>query len=107
GDRMKKSYENRTKQFLPRRTNTIVRLDGKAFHSYCKGLNKPFDEGLIEDMQQTTVYLCKNIQGCKAGYTQSDEITLLLTDYDKLKTEAFFNGNIQKITSVIASMATA
>ena len=107
GDRMKNNYENRTKQFLTRRTNTIIRLDGKAFHTYTKGLNKPFDEGLIKDMQETTKYLCENIQGCKAGYTQSDEITLLLTDYDNLQTDAWFDGNVQKITSISAAMATA
>lgn len=107
GDRMKDSYEKRSRQYLTRRTNTIIRLDGKNFSTYTKGLNKPFDDALIEDMQETTKYLCKNIQGCKAGYTQSDEITLLLTDYDTLKTDAWFDGNIQKITSISAAMATA
>jgi tRNA(His) 5'-end guanylyltransferase len=107
GDRMKSNYENRTKQFLTRRTNTIIRLDGKAFHTYTKGLDKPFDEGLIKDMQETTKFLCENIQGCKAGYTQSDEITLLLTDYTNLQTDAWFDGNVQKITSISAAMATA
>jgi len=51
-------------------------------------------------------YLCENIQGCKLGYTQSDEITLLLTDYDTLTTNAWFDNNVQKICSVSASMAT-
>ena len=107
GNRMKNNYESRTKQFLTRRTNTIIRLDGKAFHTYTKNLDKPFDEGLIEDMQETTKYLCENIQGCKAGYTQSDEISLLLTDYDNLQTDAWFDGNVQKIVSISAAMATA
>lgn len=107
GTRIKENYENRAKQFLVRRTNTIVRMDGKSFSQYTKGLDKPFDEGLIEDMQETTKYLCENIQGCKAGYTQSDEITLLLTDYDNLQTDAWFDGNVQKITSISAAMATA
>ena len=100
GDRMKNNYENRTKQFLTRRMPTIIRLDGKAFHTYTKGLNKPFDEGLIEDMQETTKFLCANIQGCKLGYTQSDEITLVLTDYDNLQTDAWFDYNVQKMTSI-------
>lgn len=107
GDRMKNNYENRTKQFLTRRIPTIIRLDGKAFHTYTKGLDKPFDIGLIEDMQETTKFLCKNIQGCKLGYTQSDEITLVLTDYDNLQTDAWFDYNVQKMTSVSAAMATA
>lgn len=107
GDRMKNFYENRTKQYLARRINTIIRLDGKAFHTYTKGLEKPFDEGLIEDMQEVTKYLCENIQGAKCGYTQSDEITILLTDYDRLDTTAWFDGNVQKITSISAALATA
>lgn len=72
GQRMKESYESRSKQFLLRRTPTVIRLDGKAFHTYTKNLQKPFDEGLIEDMQETTKFLCENIQGCKMGYAQSD-----------------------------------
>lgn len=107
GDRMKNNYEIRTKQFLTRRTPTVIRLDGKTFKTYTRGLNKPFDEGLIEDMQLTTQFLCQNVQGCKLGYTQSDEITLVLTDYDKLTSDAWFDYNVQKMTSVAASMATA
>ena len=107
GNRIRENYEHRTRQSLPRRTNTIIRLDGKSFHTYTKGLDKPFDEGLIEDMQQTAIYLCENIQGAKCAFTQSDEITLLLTDYDTITTDAWFDGNVQKITSISASMATA
>lgn len=106
GDRIKEYYESRTKTFLPRRTNTVLRLDGKAFHTYTRGLNKPFDDGLIEDMNKAAIYLCENIQGAKLAYVQSDEISILLTDYDKLGTDAWFDGNVQKITSVSASYAT-
>lgn len=105
--RMKENYENRTKTYLTRRTPTIIRLDGKSFSNYTKGLNKPFDEGLIEDMQETTKFLCENIQGCKMGYTQSDEITLVLTDYDKIESSAWFDYSVQKMTSISASLATA
>lgn len=76
GDRMKSYYENRSKTFLARRTPVIIRLDGKAFHTFTRGFNKPFDEA----MQETMKYLCENIQGCVLGYTQSDEITLVLID---------------------------
>lgn len=107
GDRMKDFYESRTKYKLQRRTNTIIRIDGKAFHTYTKGLNRPFDDGLIEDMNQTAKYLCENIQGAKMAYVQSDEISILLTDYDDLNTQAWFDNNIQKITSIAASLATA
>ncbi|HLD91558.1 MAG TPA: tRNA(His) guanylyltransferase Thg1 family protein [Patescibacteria group bacterium] len=106
GTRMKEQYENRTRIKLPRRTNTIIRLDGKAFHTFTKDFNRPFDVRFIYLMNETAEYLCENIQGCKFAYVQSDEISLLLTDYDKITSEAFFDGNIQKITSITASMAT-
>ena len=106
GDRMK-NYESRFRFYLPRRAYTMIRLDGKAFHSYTKNLDKPFDLDFVEDMIKTTKYLCENIQGCKMGYVQSDEISLVLTDFDDIATEAWFDGNIQKICSVSASMATA
>lgn len=107
GDRMKDFYEDRTRFKLPRRTNTIIRIDGKAFHTYTKGLPRPFDSGLIEDMNNTTAYLCKNIQGAKFGYVQSDEISILLGDYDTMQTDAWFDNNLQKMCSVAASMATS
>lgn len=106
GDRMKSYYENRSKTFLTRRTPVIIRLDGKAFHTFTKGFNKPFDEVICSAMQQTMKYLCENIQGCVLGYTQSDEITLVLIDYQKLTTDAWFDYNVQKVCSVAASMAT-
>jgi len=107
GDRMKDFYENRTRIYLPRRTYTIIRVDGKSFHTYTKGLQRPFDEKLINDMDETAAYLCKNIQGAKCAFVQSDEISILLTDFDNLTTDAWFDGNIQKITSISASLATA
>lgn len=105
GDRMK-GYENIPRTYLTRRMPTIIRIDGKAFHSFTKGFQKPFDEVLIQSMWDTTKYLCENIQGCKVGYTQSDEISLLLTDYETITTSAWFDKNIQKMVSISASMAT-
>lgn len=106
GDRMKENYENRAKTKLLRRTPVIIRLDGKAFHTFTKEFNKPFDEILILTMQKTMLALCKLVQGCVLGYTQSDEITLVLTDYTKLETSAWFDYDIQKVCSVSASIAT-
>lgn len=105
--RMKENYEQRSRTYLTRRTPVILRLDGKAFHTYTRGLDKPFDDGLIEDMQETAKYLCENIQGAKLAYTQSDEISILLTDYDNINTDAWFDYQVQKMCSVAASMATA
>jgi tRNA(His) 5'-end guanylyltransferase len=106
GTRMKDFYEDRNRTYLTRRTNTIIRLDGKAFHTFTKGFKRPFDEGLANAMDETTKYLCANIQGAKFGYVQSDEISILITDYDDVKTDAWFDYNVQKMTSVSASMAT-
>lgn len=106
GDRMKENYENRAKTQLLRRTPVIIRLDGKAFHTFTRGFKKPFDNILTEAMQQTMLTLCKEIQGCVLGYTQSDEITLILTDYKKLETAAWFDYDVQKICSVSASIVT-
>lgn len=107
GDRMKSQYEVRTKVLLPRRIYTIIRIDGKAFHTYTKGLKTPFDYQLVVDMNATAEFLCKEIQGAKLAFTQSDEISILLTDFDSVTTDAWFNGNVQKIVSVSASLATA
>lgn len=106
GDRLK-DREGRSQTYLIRRAYTLIRIDGKAFHSYTRGFKRPFDDDLRSDMQRTTLHLCKNIQGCVMGYTQSDEITLLLTDFETPTTDAWFDGNIQKITSIVASMTTA
>lgn len=105
GDRMK-GYENVTRTYLTRRMPVIIRLDGKAFHSFTRGLKKPFDVILVQSMQDTMKYLCENIQGCVLGYTQSDEITLVLIDYQTRDTSAWFDNNIQKMASISASMAT-
>ena len=106
GDRMKEFYENRSKTKLTRKMPVIIRLDGCHFHTFTRGFKKPFDELLIKTMQATMKYLCENIQGCVLGYTQSDEITLILVDYKKLTSSAWFDYEVQKICSITASMAT-
>lgn len=106
GDRMKNYYENRAKTYLVRRMPVIVRLDGKAFHTFTRGFDKPFDKVLMKAMQETTLKLCQNIQGCVLGYTQSDEITLVLVDYNDINTDAWFDYSVQKMCSVAASMCT-
>ena len=107
GDRMKENYEARYKFKMLRRTPVIIRIDGKAFHSFTKGFNKPFDRVLSNAMDMTMLRLCENVQGCVFGYTQSDEITLVLNDYQKLNSSAWFDNEVQKVCSIAASMATA
>lgn len=106
GKRMKEFYEAVPKTRLVRRTPVAIRIDGKAFHTFTRGFEKPFDEVLGRAMRETMKYLCENIQGCVLGYTQSDEITLILIDYKKLTSSAWFDYEVQKMCSIAASMAT-
>ena len=106
GKRMKEYYESIPKTKLMRRTPVAIRIDGKAFHTFTRGFKRPFDEILIKSMQETMKYLCENIQGCVLGYTQSDEITLILVDYKNLNSAAWFDYEVQKMCSIAASMAT-
>lgn len=106
GMRMKEFYEGVPKTRLMRRTPVAIRIDGKAFHTFTRGFEKPFDKVLVKSMQETMKYLCENIQGCVLGYTQSDEITLILVDYKRLNSSAWFDYEVQKMCSIAASMAT-
>lgn len=102
-----KEYEQVSRTFLTRRVPVMIRIDGKAFHSFTRGMKRPFDPLLRDTMEKTMKYLCQNIQGCVFGFTQSDEITLVLTDYATISTDAWFSYNVQKMSSVAASMATS
>mgnify|MGYP003301819708 CR=1 FL=1 len=104
-DRMKR-YEQTTDISLPLKTPAIIRIDGRAFHTFTRGLKRPFDEILMKSMQETMLALCEEIQGCVLGYTQSDEISLVLVDYQTVKTAAWFDYRAQKCASIAASKAT-
>jgi tRNA(His) 5'-end guanylyltransferase len=103
GDRMK-DIESRTEYFLPRRTYTLLRFDGRSFHNFTRGCNEPFDFDLMRCMQFACLEICKAAQGCAIGYTQSDEISLVLTDFETPTTEAWFDGKLRKIESVGATI---
>ena len=105
-ERMKENYEYPYNFRLTKRTPVIIRIDGKAFRTFTKHFGKPFDPILTHAMQLTMLELCKNIQGATFGYTQSDEISILLQDYENLETSAWFDYEVQKLCSVSASMAT-
>jgi len=107
GDRIKSNYESRSKQLLGRRAYTIIRLDGKAFHTYTRGLERPFDEFLMADLDYAAQTVCKDIQGARFAYVQSDEISILLTDFESIDSQAWFDLDVQKICSVSASLTTA
>jgi tRNA(His) guanylyltransferase len=105
GDRMKQQYEDRTRFMLPRRTYTILRLDGRAFHTVTKNMQRPFSLAFAEEMAATAIKLCQEVSGTVFAYTQSDEISLLLQDFESIGTQPWFDGNIQKMASVSAGIA--
>jgi len=107
GERMKENYEKRARNYLTRRIPVIIRVDGKSFHTFCKRFEKPYDTFLNDSLNGVMKYLCENIQGAKFAERHSDEISILVTDYDSIGTDCWFDYNVQKMCSVSASMATA
>lgn len=105
GDRMK-GYENISRIYLPRRMPVIIRVDGRAFHTFTRGFARPFDLILHRSIWGTAETLCKEISGVKLAYIQSDEISLFLTNDDTIDTQPWFDNNIQKLVSISASIAT-
>lgn len=105
GDRQK-SYEVVSESRLVPKMPIIIRIDGKAFHTYTRGMKKPFDNVLGYAMRETTRALCKDIHNCVIGYTQSDEITLILKLPDRIKSQEYVNRRVQKMVSLTASKAT-
>ncbi len=105
GDRMKE-YERRNQYYLQKRTPVIIRLDMRAGHTFTKGLQKPFDSIFMNSMIATMENLCEEVQNCVFGYTQSDEITLVLVDYYNLNTAAWFEYRTDKLCSISGSLAT-
>jgi tRNA(His) 5'-end guanylyltransferase len=101
-----KHYERAASQHLMRRCWTLFRVDGRAFHSYTRGCQRPFDRDLMEDMDQTAVALCEGISGARLAFVQSDEISVLMTDFETLHTEPWFDNDVQKIVSLSAAIAT-
>lgn len=86
----------------------MVMLDGRSFSHMVKNrFQKPFDDDFIRMMNETAKYVCKNVQGAKFAYVQSDEISIVLTDFDTPTTDAFFGNRLSKLHSIIASLATA
>jgi len=107
GDRMKRYEQSSVGQYLVYRCPAILRVDGRAFHSFTRGMENPWDDDLCRLMHQTAAALCDDISTAKFAYVQSDEISILMTDYDSLTTEQWFGGKVQKIVSVAASVVTA
>jgi len=107
GDRIKSNYESRSRYELTRRTPVIIRVDGRAFHTFTKGMQRPFDQNLIDAMVHAASKVGLNMQGFKAAYIQSDEASFFMTDYDTLQTDAWFGYSKSKIETIAASIMTA
>ncbi len=105
GNRLKENYEDRYRFKLTRRTPVILRSDGVAFHTFCRGFAKPYDVDMVDAMNYTAMELCRKIQGTQLAFVASDEISLLLVDYTSLTTDAWFDYNLQKVVSVAAAKA--
>lgn len=105
GDRMKQ-YEEVTRGKLPPRTYTLMRVDGRAFHTFTTKFKRPFDDDFVNMMNQSAVALCSEVQGAKIGFVQSDEISVIMTDFDDINTTSWFDGIVQKICSNSASIVT-
>lgn len=136
GDRMK-GYEKVSRTNLTRRTPVIIRVDGKNFRTFTKRFKNlveygvadpkhhnvvkwsepplekirertsPFDDNMYACMASTSNLMTHFIQNSCFAYTQSDEISLLLVDWKKFETDAWYGNQVQKMASVAASMATA
>ena len=102
GDRIK-CYEAVTRHFATPRMPLIIRLDGRAFHTFTRNLQRPFDENFIDAMTGAALQVAKEMQGFKVAYIQSDEVTFCITDYDELNSQGWFGYNLQKILSISAS----
>lgn len=106
-ERMTQYYENVTHgRTLTRRMPVIIRCDMECGKAFTSGLKKPWDDVFSKAMQRTVCEMAEKIQGCVLGYTASDEISLLLLDYQELNTDAWFGYNIDKLVSSASSMAT-
>lgn len=106
GDRIKR-YEAVAGMSATPRMPLMVRVDGRAFHTFCRGLEKPFDQNLINAMVGAATYVAQDMQGFKAAYIQSDEATFCITDYDDITTMGWFDYDLFKVVSISAALMTA
>lgn len=104
---MKQDYEDALRLVLPRRAYVVIRIDGRGFHTFTRDLERPYSRKLADALDQAAIGLCQEMIGCRFAYGQSDEYSFLLTDFEKENAALWFDGNVQKIVSVSASLFTA
>lgn len=106
GDRMKQ-YEAVSESYLIRKIPVCLRMDAVCFHSWTRGLKRPYDDDLRRCMEYAAYRTCNEISGARFAYTQSDEISILLVDYQDISTEPWFNYRTNKVQSVAAGLCTS
>lgn len=107
GDRMK-AYESVTEYHLTRRVPVIIRIDGRAFHTITrKRFHKSWSMEFVDQMVEVAQAVMKDIQGCSLCYSQSDEVSFLLTDYKTIRTSPWFDYDLRKLVSISASLASS
>ena len=106
GRRMKQDYEDALRLYLPRRSYVVIRIDGRGFHKFTAGLPRPYCRELANALDEAALCLCQEAIGCRFAYGQSDEYSFLLTDFEREDASLWFDGNVQKIVSVSASLFT-
>ena len=106
GARMKADYEDALRLYVPRRTHVVLRLDGRGFHRFTASLERPYSRHLADAMDEAALRLCQEMIGCRFAYGQSDEYSFVLSDQEPPTAPLWFDGNIQKMVSVSASLFT-
>lgn len=105
GTRMKR-YEHVWQVALPMRVPVIIRVDGRAFHTVTRHMERPFDTRMLSAMDLVAIALCEEIQGAQMAYVQSDEVSVLVHGYETIQTQPWFGNELQKMCSISASVAT-
>lgn len=107
GQQIKRDYEDALRLYVPRRTHVVVRIDGRAFHQFTRNLERPYCRRLADALDMAALQVASEMIGCLFGYGQSDEYSFVLADTAPADAALWFDGNIQKIVSVSASIFTA
>lgn len=107
GDRIKTYFEDPARVLLPRKTWVVVRVDGKGFHTFTRNMPRPYHRPLADALDAAAIHLCEQMAGCAFAYGQSDEYSFLMTDFGRDDSRMWFDGSVQKIASVSASLFTA
>lgn len=102
-DRMKR-YEAATHFVATPRMPLMIRVDGRAFHTFTRGMDRPFDQRMMDAMDYAAMRVASDMQGFKVAYIQSDEVTFGITDYDRIESQGWFDYDLSKVISLSAAM---